>query len=79
MKAGGKTRRSERDLRVIGARVREMRTASGLSQESLAERADVHDRTVGEIERGELNFSVRVLLKLCGALKTTPNDILVGH
>jgi len=63
-------------LKAVGRTVRSLRESQGLSQEALAERAEVHDRTIGKIERGELNFSVKILLRLSQALKCSPNDIL---
>ena len=77
MSKGHSSRRSQKDLKKIGLRVRELRLEKELSQEALAELADIHDRTVGEIERGELNFSVRILLQLCIALNVEPNDIVL--
>jgi len=59
-------------LKLIGTNIRLLREAKGFSQEKLAEIAGIHDRTVGKIERGELNFSVGILIKLCKALKEDP-------
>lgn len=49
-------RLSRRVLRKIGQNVRICREKRGWSQERLAEAAIVHDRTIGKIERGELNL-----------------------
>jgi transcriptional regulator with XRE-family HTH domain len=47
------------DLRArFGRRVRELRVASGLSQEELAERAGLHYTYIGGIERGERNLGI---------------------
>ncbi len=45
-----------------------MRKARGLSQNELAERADVNDKYLGEIERGVGNPSLEVLMKVAKAL-----------
>jgi transcriptional regulator with XRE-family HTH domain len=67
---------SAKRLRQIGLKIRMCREQHGWSQEQLAERATLHDRTIGKIERGELNFSVLVLIKLCTALDYSPNRLL---
>jgi len=66
-------------LKDAGRSVRGLRNRQGLSQEALAEKAEVHDRTIGKIERGELNFSILILLRLSEALCCSPNDILEQH
>ena len=72
----GPSRASRQILKNAGLNLRALREQKNLSQESLAELADVHDRTIGSIERGRLNFSVIILMKLCEALDCSPQDIL---
>ncbi|HEV7243162.1 MAG TPA: helix-turn-helix transcriptional regulator [Thermoanaerobaculia bacterium] len=55
-------------LRALGERIRELRKASAISQERLAELAGVHENHVRRIERGESNPSYLVLLRLARAL-----------
>jgi transcriptional regulator with XRE-family HTH domain len=52
----------------FGAVVRKHRQANGLSQEALAERADIHHTHVGLIERGERNASLDVAQRVAHAL-----------
>ena len=52
----------------FGAIVRKYRMASGLSQEALAERADIHHTHVGLIERGQRNASLDVAYRVSRAL-----------
>jgi transcriptional regulator with XRE-family HTH domain len=52
----------------FGAVVRKHRQASGLSQEALAERANIHHTHVGLIERGERNASLNVAYRVARAL-----------
>jgi transcriptional regulator with XRE-family HTH domain len=68
----------DRNLKRFGQRVRELRQASGLSQEELAERAGLHRTYVGGIERGERNVGVLNILQLSRALRVRPSDIFVG-
>ncbi len=55
-------------MRQFGEHLRAMRKARGLSQNELAERADVNDKYLGEIERGVGNPSLEVLMKVAKAL-----------
>lgn len=50
--------------RAFGHVVRVTRVRHGLSQEALGDRADLHRNYIGAIERGEINPTFRVLLKL---------------
>jgi len=54
---------------VFGRRVRELRLAQKLSQEELAERADLHRNYIGGIERGERNVGLLNVGKLASALE----------
>ncbi len=62
--------------RDLGATVRKRRVALGLSQEQLAERADLHWTYVGGIERGERNVSLLNIVKIARALNTSPSRLL---
>jgi transcriptional regulator with XRE-family HTH domain len=52
----------------FGTVVRRHRQANGLSQEALAERAEIHHTHVGLIERGERNASLDVAQRVARAL-----------
>jgi ribosome-binding protein aMBF1 (putative translation factor) len=52
------------ELHVFGRAIRELRARRDLSQEELGFRSDLHRNYVGAIERGEINPTFRVLLKL---------------
>ncbi|HET6449291.1 MAG TPA: helix-turn-helix transcriptional regulator [Conexibacter sp.] len=54
--------------RALGAAVRELRARRGLSQENLGFQGGLHRNYVGAIERGEINPTLRILLKVCHGL-----------
>jgi transcriptional regulator with XRE-family HTH domain len=67
------------DLRVVfGRRVRELRTKAKLTQEQLAEKADVHWTYLGGIERGERNPSLVNIGKIANALGVPPADLFAA-
>ena len=55
----------------FGASVRSRRHQLGLSQEALAERADLHRTYVCDVERGVRNLSLQSIEKLASALDTS--------
>jgi len=56
--------------------VRKARVGRGLSQEDLAELADLHRNYVGGVERGERNISVDNMERIARALHTTIGTLL---
>ena len=62
--------------KVFGKRVRKLRLRKGLSQEKLAELADLHRNYVGGIERGERNVALLNIVKLAHALGIRPAKLL---
>lgn len=48
--------------------MRRLRLAKGLSQEELAELADIHRTYVGDVERGVRNISLMNMVKVAAAL-----------
>ena len=55
-------------LKVLGANVRRERVSAGLTQERLAEKADLNIRTLQSIEAGELNVLVTTVMRLQEAM-----------
>ena len=56
-------------VKAIGERVRKLRLKQGLSQEDLANEADIPLSQIGRIERGETNPTVSTLYVLAQALE----------
>jgi DNA-binding XRE family transcriptional regulator len=62
--------------RLFGDRVRELRLQRKLSQEKLAEMAELHRNYVGGVERGERNVSLLNIVKLARGLKVKPTKLI---
>ena len=60
----------------FGKRVREERTKQGLSQEELANKADVHRTYIGMIERAEKNITLENIEKISKALNVKITELL---
>jgi transcriptional regulator with XRE-family HTH domain len=54
---------------MLGRTIREFRDRRKVSQEKLAELADLHHNYIGELERGEKAASIDVLVKIAKALR----------
>lgn len=63
-------------LRRIGDRIRDRRTALGLTQVGLAEECGLHRTFVGSVERGERNLAMLSLRRIARALRASPRDFL---
>jgi transcriptional regulator with XRE-family HTH domain len=64
--------------KVFGENVRKRRRKLGLSQEELADRAELHRTYIGSIERGERNVSLENIVRLAAALEVKPAALLAG-
>jgi transcriptional regulator with XRE-family HTH domain len=63
---------------VVAETVRVARKAAGLSQEDLALEAGLDRTYISQVERGKRNVTVIVLARIAGALKTTPDKLLIA-
>ncbi len=62
----------------MGQKIRLHRKQAQMSQEKLAEKADLSYKYVGEVERGCVNISLDSLVRIAKALKIMVRD-LVGE
>lgn len=62
----------------LGSNIRQLRRSQGLSQEQLAEKADLHRTYVGAIERGERNVSLDNIIAIAHALGVSASQLLEG-
>jgi DNA-binding XRE family transcriptional regulator len=65
-------------LRVIGANVKRARHAVKMTQECLAELADIHWQTVSNIENGKFPCPVTTFARISQALGVSANRLLEG-
>lgn len=64
------------DYYAIGQRIRKIRKAQGLSQETLAEQAGISVTHMSHIETGNTKLSLPVLVKLAEILDVRTDDLL---
>lgn len=60
---------------IVGANIRRLRKAKGLTQEQLAHESGVAMRYVAGVERGEENPSLKFLVKMAEALEADPGSL----
>lgn len=67
-----------RQLKILGETIRDRRKSIGMSQERLAEKADLHPVYIGKIERGEQWISLNALLRVAKALGAKASHLIDG-
>ena len=65
-------------LRALGEELRDRRQSKGLSQERLAERANVHSNYIGLLKRGQRNPTILSLESVATALKARASELLMS-
>ena len=65
-------------LKKLGTNLRQIRQKRGLTQEKLAEKAQMHPVYISYIEKGSRNASISKILNIAMALETTAEDIFKG-
>ena len=61
---------------IFAFNLRRLRTAAGLSQEELADRAGLHRTYISSIERGQRNISLKNIFVIANALGTQSGELL---
>lgn len=62
--------------RKLGDKIRHYRKRAGLTQEELAEKADLHHNFIGQVERGNMETSLTSMLKIAKALGVRVRDLV---
>jgi transcriptional regulator with XRE-family HTH domain len=60
----------------VGEKIRHYRNQADLTQEKLAEKADLHHNFIGEVERGNMDISLGSLVKIAKALSIRVRDLI---
>jgi len=63
-------------IKAVGIRIRELRNQRGISQEELANEAEVPLSQIGRIERGENNPTISTLYVLAQALDVELKELI---
>lgn len=65
-------------MRALGAEIRTLRVALGLSQERLADLAGLHRNFIGLIERGQRNPTYLTLLAISSKLEVPLSKLILA-
>ena len=71
-------RQKKEDNIQIGERIRNSRERAGMTQEKLAERADVSSQYISDLERGVVGISIPTLKRVCTSLGVSSDEVLFG-
>ncbi len=61
--------------RAFGRHLRQIRKLRNLTQEKLGEKAEISYKYIGEMERGEVNPSFDILIRLIQVLEVSPDEL----
>ncbi len=70
------SRDPKRASAAFGWRLRELRNRQELSQDALAQAADIHSTAIGRMERGAREPRLSTILRLADALDVRPGELL---
>lgn len=66
------------DYSAVGKRISLIRKNRGMTQEQLAEKAELSNIYISHIENSRSIPSLETLMKICSALDITPDEVLLG-
>jgi transcriptional regulator with XRE-family HTH domain len=79
LRAGGEMKPESRLLyRQVGARIEQIRTALGITQEELSKKVGLTRTSITNIEAGRQVITLDGLLKFCESFHITPKQLLRG-
>ncbi len=67
------------NYKAIGQRIRYYRTQKGLSQEDMAELADVSFVYISQVERAQKSASLKTIISIANALSISVDSLLVDN
>jgi transcriptional regulator with XRE-family HTH domain len=67
-----------RHRKTVGEAIRFYRRKARLTQEKLAELAELHPTYIGDVERGEYSISLDPLYRIAKALKVRVRDLVAN-
>ncbi len=62
----------------LGAKIREIRTSRGFSQESFAEACELHRTHISLLERGRINVTVNTVRQIAHVLEINLSELFRG-
>ena len=62
----------------FGRRLRQLRVERGLTQEQVAERADVHATFISNVERGYSSPTLDTLIRIAAAINVRASELIDG-
>lgn len=63
----------------VGHKIQMLRQASGLTQARLAEKTNIPQGAISNIEKGERDMTVSTLVNLCAAMGVSPAEVFESH
>ena len=66
------------DYQLLGNRIAQLRKNRKITQEKLAEKAEISNNYLSNIENNHSIPSLETVMKLCAALDVTPDELLLG-
>lgn len=68
--------RDEDIMKAFGANLKKVRLAQGMTQEELANKADIAFSSVARIEAGKINTSISTIVRLAATLKVDKKELM---
>jgi transcriptional regulator with XRE-family HTH domain len=72
-----KTSYPDQYVNALSSALQQRRIEMGISQDELAEKADLHRTYVSLIERKSCNFSIKIYMRLAMALDIEPAELMI--